>query len=613
MDPTHANPATAGAGAPASRLAAGTVLGGRFTIELLLESGPTGEVYRAAQDSQAGGAVVHLLPRELGKDALVRARLKQDLAAASQLSQRNIAAGYGLGIDGELVYFAGEFVDGPSLRQMLQKKRGEGRAFSLKGACNVATHLCNALEYLHGSLIHGLLSLDTVRVNSAGRVKITQVGLARGLIPDARFRATLGAATASLAPELAALTAADRRADLYAVGAILFELLVGRARARDDERVSTLAPGLPTALDAVIARCLRAAPEERFGDARELKAALHAATEAALADRARPPGAGGFAPRPPPLPTGAVGPALRPPPGAAAAKAPPPAAARPGAASDAGPAPTVVDENQPRWLVQKDKLDLGPFRMAEVRAQIQSGAIHGAHTLIDMDTGSRTTVGEHPLLRELCQKAQSVLDSQLELLRIEAERRHARRRTTTLAIVGVAAIAIAGAAAAYFLTRSPRTETRIVYRDKGGGAPGEDSWKIEVMMKVDPPVPRKKGAPHKRGGKGAGSEFDSVTNLGDATEGGGDETLDEAVVQKVMNANFGLLKGCVLDEKHRNPAMSGVDFDFIIRGTGQVSAVKANGQTASPLAGCIYGKMQAVQFPKFNGVKTHASFSLALK
>jgi len=55
------------------------------------------------------------------------------------------------------------------------------------------------------------------------------------------------------------------------------------------------------------------------------------------------------------------------------------------------------------------------------------------------------------------------------------------------------------------------------------------------------------------------------------------------------------------------------DRDFIIKGTGQVSAVKVNGSTSSAMANCMYGKMQSVSFPKFNGAKTHASFSLALK
>ena len=90
-------------------------------------------------------------------------------------------------------------------------------------------------------------------------------------------------------------------------------------------------------------------------------------------------------------------------------------------------------------------------------------------------------------------------------------------------------------------------------------------------------------------------------------------TLDQAVVQRVMTQNFKVLVGCIAEERRRNSSLHNVDMDFIIKGTGQVSAVKVNGQTSSPLSSCMYGKMQSVAFPKFNGNKTHASFSLALK
>jgi hypothetical protein len=133
---------------------------------------------------------------------------------------------------------------------------------------------------------------------------------------------------------------------------------------------------------------------------------------------------------------------------------------------------------------------------------------------------------------------------------------------------------------------------------------------IEISMKVDPPPPKKKRVP-KKGGKPG--EFDEVTNLGDASEGGGDETLDQATVQRVMTQNFKVLVGCIGEERRRSPGVKTFDMDFIIKGTGLVSAVKVNGQTGTPVAGCVYGKMQAVAFPKFNGAKTHASFSLSLK
>ncbi|MSP62467.1 MAG: AgmX/PglI C-terminal domain-containing protein [Myxococcales bacterium] len=131
-------------------------------------------------------------------------------------------------------------------------------------------------------------------------------------------------------------------------------------------------------------------------------------------------------------------------------------------------------------------------------------------------------------------------------------------------------------------------------------------------MKVVPPVLNVKK--HRTPGqKNANGQFTDVTNLGDVNEEGGDETLGGDVVQKVMSSNFGVLKGCVLEEKRRNPGMRNVEMDFIIKGSGLVSAVKVNGETKTPFSSCMYAKMQSVNFPKFNGSQTHASFSLALK
>src|SRR5262249_59690065 len=103
-----------------------------------------------------------------------------------------------------VAYLACEYVDGQTLREMLEKKRATGRAFSLKGGYNVVAHLCNALVYAHGAMVHGGLTPDSVMVNSAGRVKVTDFGLGRVLKPVDHFRAQVGAgALAALAPEVA--------------------------------------------------------------------------------------------------------------------------------------------------------------------------------------------------------------------------------------------------------------------------------------------------------------------------------------------------------------------------------------------------------------------------
>src|SRR5439155_6955788 len=124
-------------------------------------------------------------------------------------------------------------------------------------------------------------------------------------------------------------------------------------------------------------------------------------------------------PLPPPPGATAGKPGAPPPP--PAGKAPPAPAARPGGAP---PPPTgrlaqpkvpstfnvasalsAVDEAHERWLIQKDKLDFGPFKLAEVRRQIEQGQIKGEHIIVDMENGDRRRVREHPMLKELIEVA----------------------------------------------------------------------------------------------------------------------------------------------------------------------------------------------------------------
>jgi hypothetical protein len=141
----------------------------------------------------------------------------------------------------------------------------------------------------------------------------------------------------------------------------------------------------------------------------------------------------------------------------------------------------------------------------------------------------------------------------------------------------------------------------------------ESDLKFEISMKVDPPEKKSGGKRTSHKNAQGKNVFDDTQVLGDASEGGGDETLDGPTVQRVMTQNFKVLVGCVKEERSRNAGLHNVDMDFIIKGTGSVQAVKVNGQTTGPFASCMYGKMQTISFPKFNGSKTHASFSLALK
>ena len=195
-----------------------------------------------------------------------------------------------------------------------------------------------------------------------------------------------------------------------------------------------------------------------------------------------------------------------------------------------------------------------------------------------------------------------------ERLRAEtAERSKHRGRVVTL--LGLIAVVVLGGGGGLLWYVQHMKAKVVVIKEQS-----DPDFKFEIAMKVDPPEKRPGGAKRSRPRQpGAKNAFDDTTVLGDASEGGGDETLDGATVQKVMTQNFKVLVGCIKEERGRNGALRTVDMDFIIKGSGQVSAVKVNGQTAGAFAGCMYGKMQTVTFPKFNGTKTHASFSLSLK
>ena len=310
------------------------------------------------------------------------------------------------------------------------------------------------------------------------------------------------------------------------------------------------------------------------------------------------------APKAPVLPRPAPpAPVAAPKPGPPPRPTPPPPAAVP-KSFNVDSALSSIDDSQERWLVQKDKLDFGPFNLRDIKAQIESGKIVGEHTIVDTESGERRRVKDVPQLRELV-VSMEVQGAENERLRIEQADRSKHRGRVVMLLAVIMIVVLGGGAGLFYYVQNKKAQIVVVQK--------EGDLNFDITMKVDPPEKKAPGVRKTHKAANGKNVFDDTTTLGDASEGGGDETLDGATVQRVMNQNFKSLVGCMKEEKGRNAALHHVDMDFIIKGSGTVSAVKVNGQTAGAFASCMFGKMQSFSFPKFNGSKTHASFSLAFK
>jgi hypothetical protein len=651
----------------ANRMHTGSLVGGRFRVEEEMVEDPNGRgsgsrLYRATDTealpsrdaepaAEATARVLRVIPREalavppeVFLDGLTRVR---------GLLHKNLVEITGLGQERDLVYVATEWTDGQTLRAFIDGKRAEGRGVSLKGAANLVAHVANALEHARAIGPHGALNPALILVNRAGRVKVDGLGLCAGLPGVARIGHPGGLTdTLYLAPELLAGGAPTVLSDVYALGAILYELLTGEGLPQPYRAVSEVVPGIPAAVDAVIWRALAFEPGARWATASLLKTAVQsaaaglpvAATGAfgpATAALVPPPGDGpspSGRPAPgspggglpgmigaPVAPMGAPHPGGGPrqpqsagPSAGASAGGPGPAGsaaagfAPPSAAPGAPGGPSDLDDNDERWLVQKGNLDFGPFSMAQIRAQIERGEILADNTLLDTHSGQRGMVRELPGLGELAKHAHRLLE--------RTRREHAERRSqstqkkkslaTTAIVTLVVAVVVTGAVF-YVLSRQDTSGGHLASRQEESEV---DSFLKGVKIGGMKAIVRR-GTHHAGGGgpassAGGADDFSNDSRFGDATRGmaQGDQTLEDDQIQNTMMANYRRLIPCIAHA----PGMSNLAIDFVVRGTGKVSAVKVNGQKSGALPGCVLSRMQTFSFPKFDGSKTIASWSMSL-
>lgn len=251
----------------------------QYEISSFIARGGMGAVYKAIQRALNRTVAIKILPMDAIPDgeAAFAARFKHEAKAMARLGHPNIVTVFEAGetADG-LLYFVMEHVNGTDLAQLIA---AEGR-LEPERATPVIIAMCEALAFAHEEgIVHRDIKPSNVMIDKRGRVKVTDFGLAKTMNVDSE--STLTGNTMALgtmdfiAPEsLAPGTQVDQRADIYAVGVMLYQLLTGQLPRGCFEPPSVLNPRITPHFDQVVTRALQADRQKRYATALELKSAL---------------------------------------------------------------------------------------------------------------------------------------------------------------------------------------------------------------------------------------------------------------------------------------------------------------------------------------------------
>ena len=263
-------------------------VGGRYQLEEPIASGGAAIVWRAFDENLSRSVAVKLLHPHHATDPTVVERFERESRAAAQLNHPNAVRIYDTGREDDLVYLVMEHVDGPSLREVLRdRRRLEPMVVAAIGE-QVAAALGEA--HAHG-LVHRDVKPANILLASDGTVKVTDFGIAKALSgADATLTSpgTVVGTAAYVAPEQLEDASVDARADIYALGVVLYECLTGRPAFSGDTPTATAAmrlsyelmpprqvrPDIPRLLDDVVVRATRRDREERFEDGTAMAAVL---------------------------------------------------------------------------------------------------------------------------------------------------------------------------------------------------------------------------------------------------------------------------------------------------------------------------------------------------
>jgi len=271
-----------------------TQLGERYDIGQVIGRGGMAEVYEGTDRRLNRRVAIKVLRPDLARDPLFQERFRREAQSAAGLNHPNIVAIYDTGEDVlddgvsrvTIPYIVMEFVDGNTLRQMMQ----QGPRILPERSLEIVAGILAALDYAHRhGIVHRDIKPANVMINTHGDAKVMDFGIARAMSDAATSVTTTSAVMGTaqyLSPEQARGELVDARSDIYSTGCLLYEALTGRTPFTGESPVSIayqhvnetpvppsqVDPSISATLDSIVLHALAKQPDSRYQTAAEMRA-----------------------------------------------------------------------------------------------------------------------------------------------------------------------------------------------------------------------------------------------------------------------------------------------------------------------------------------------------
>lgn len=259
----------------------GRLVDGRYRVRARIARGGMATVYVATDLRLERRIALKVMHGHLSDDSVFQSRFIQEARAAARLADPHVVNVFDQGQDGELAYLVMEYLPGITLRELMR----EQRRLTIAQTITIMDAILAGLAAAHkAGIVHRDVKPENVLLAEDGRIKIGDFGLARATTANTATGQQLLGTIAYLAPELVTRGTADARSDIYALGIMLYEMLVGEQPYKGEQpmqiafqhatesvpRPSVRNPGVPEQLDELVLWSTEKSPDERPNNAQEM-------------------------------------------------------------------------------------------------------------------------------------------------------------------------------------------------------------------------------------------------------------------------------------------------------------------------------------------------------